>query len=100
MKLLKLKDVNSFFSTIFVFKTINNLSYSPIQFQVRNVPQYGLRNNNRLLEVPFTRHRYIELFIGTRGPVLWNNIPEAIKNKNSVFSFKYSLKKYYLDAYE
>ena len=99
MNLLKLTDINKFFSLIYVYKTLNNLTYSPFRFQVRNVPHYELRNDNYQLVIPFTRHKYIQLFIGTRGPLLWNNLPVAIKIKTSIASFKRALRKSYINMY-
>ena len=32
--------------------------------------------------------------------VIWNNLPKDIKTKPSVNSFKFALKKYYLESYK
>ena len=33
------------------------------------------------------------------GPILWNNIPDNIRTSTSVNSFKYNLKKYFIESY-
>ena len=99
LRILKLSDMNKLITATFVYKSINNYISSPINYQFRFVNQYNLRNQNTM-HVPFHRSRQTELFVHIRGARLWNEIPQSIRNKTSVFSFKRNLKIYYLDAYE
>ena len=100
LNLLKIEEINKYCTALYVYKAINNHTYSPILFRFRNIPQYALRNNNdNYLEVPFVRLRHSQLFIHVNGPGLWNNIPINLRLLRNLNSFKRNLKKYYLDAY-
>ena len=99
LKLLKLTDICKVNTLLFMFKTLNNLAYSPLQFQIRVIPGYQLRNNGNQLHVPFSRHSYGQSFIRIRGPNLWNNIPQAIRDSRTIMTFKRNIKKYYIESY-
>ena len=95
LKLLNVDHVNEYSALVFIFKSLNNLTYSPVSFNYRNVEEHFLRNNNNHnLEVPFTRNRFSQMFITIRGAKLWNTIPLNIRNATYVESFKQNLKKY------
>ena len=98
LKMLKLDDVIKVNLAIFVFKTINNLVSTSIQFNARFVGPYNLRYVPPL-NVPFVRNRQAQMFIPVRGATLWNSLPENIRNSQSLFSFKKNIKQYYLSLY-
>ena len=101
LMVLKLNDINRLNTAIFVYKSIHNLISSPINFLIRAINIYNLRNHNNIdLEVPRHRSRQSELFIHVRGARLWNEIPLVIRSKPSVCSFKFHLKRLYLDSYQ
>ena len=83
---------------LFVFKSINNLIESPIQFNARVAGPYNLRRRDQL-HVPNHTSKQAERFIEIKGAKLWNNTPEVICNSGTVASFKRKLKKYYLESY-
>ena len=65
LELLKLCDINKVSTLMFAYKALNNNIYSPVDFQLRRVPDYEFRNNNdNLLHIPFVRQLYSTLFIG------------------------------------
>ena len=99
LNLLKLNEINKMCTALFVYKSLNNLIHSSINFTYRNVQRYDLRNNNIQLETPFVRFRFSQLFINTRGPNLWNSIPPNLRLAGTLFTFKRNMKKYYLDSY-
>ena len=99
LRLLNVSHINEFSCLVFVFKSLNNIIYSPLVINHRYVRNYQLRNNNNQLEVPFTRHRYAQLFISVRGPNLWNNIPIHIRTAPSLITFKRNLKLFFLNSY-
>ena len=99
LKVLKLIDINKLNTAIFVYKSLNNVIRSPINFQYRNGNAYNLRNQQNL-DIPLHHSRQTELFIEVRGARLWNDIPIEIKLKPNVDSFKFNLKKYYLNSYQ
>ena len=100
LELLKLHDVNRVSTLVFVHKTLNNVVCSPVEFQIRRVPEYRLRNNDdNLLHVPFARQNYSTLFIGIWGPNLWITIPLNIPVARTPMSYKRNIKKFYINSY-
>ena len=64
LNLLKIKEVSELCTLKYVYKTINNLLFSPVSFRYRYINQLSLRNNNNyLLKVPFARLGHSQLFI-------------------------------------
>ena len=98
LNILQLKDLNKLNTALFVYKSINNHINSPINFRFRNVGEYNLRNQD-YIEIPIHSSRQTELFVHVRGSRLWREIPAEIRSKRSINSFKYCLKKSYLDTY-
>ena len=83
---------------IFVFKSINNLILSPIEFESRVQGPYNLRNQEPL-NVPFARSNQSVRFISVRGAAHWNRLPDDIRNARTVITFKKRLKKYFISEY-
>ena len=98
LKFLKLNHIFEMNVLIFVFKSINNLIESPIQFNVRLAGPYNLRRREQL-QVPNHTSKQAERFIDIKGAKLWNNTPENICNSRTIATFKRNLKKYYLESY-
>ena len=99
LNLLKINDTCKVNTLSFIYKSVNNLAHSPLQFQTRRVPRYQLRNDVNQLLVPFSRHNYVQSFICIRGPNLWNSIPQAIRESRTIITFKRKIKKFYIDSY-
>ena len=99
LNLLNLYDILKMSSLVYIYKTLNHLIHSPINFNFRNVQQYNLRNNNVQLEIPYVRYRHSQLFIHVRGPSLWNDIPESIRSSRTLPTFKRNLKQSYINMY-
>ena len=98
LKVIKLPDIIKLNTALFVYKSINSLIPSPIQFQIRVVEGYNLRIQNTI-EIRIFHSRQTELFIHVRGAKLWNEIPYEIRNTASIFSFKKCLNNMYLTSY-
>ena len=59
----------------------------------KHVPSRSLRSRDAdLFYVPHTFSKYGDHRFDVCGPLLWNNLPEHIKNANSVSQFKRSVK--------
>ena len=99
LNILKLDDISKSSASQFVYKSLNNIVQSPIQFNYRDAGPYNIRNIPPLI-VPFSRSRQSNLFIHVRGANLWNELPLRIRNSTSVYSFKRKLKKYFIDSYQ
>ena len=99
LNLLKLSNLNELNTALFVFKSLNGVIYSPIEFTERLAPQYNLRDTEHLT-VPFTRSSQTKRFIHIRGANLWNNLPIQIRMSRTVNTFKNNLKKYFLSSYD
>ena len=96
LKLLKLNEINIYCCCLYVFKCITNVDNTMFNFRRNQV--YLMRNNN-LLDVPFVRSQQSQSNIIYHGPVLWNNLPDRIKNATTIHSFKYNLKQHLLSQY-
>ena len=98
LKILNLLDVIKVNTALFVYKSVHNLIPSPINFEFRIINRYNLRNQSNLI-IPVHNSRQTELFVHVRGSRLWNSLPIELRNRPSVCSFKFHLKKMYLESY-
>ena len=98
LKILKACDVFKVNTLLFVFKAVNSIIPSPLEFVERAPNLYNLRARPPL-QVPNHTSQQSERFIHVRGTRLWNEIPESLRRSPSVFSFKRKLKKGILDSY-
>ena len=97
LKTLKLEDINIYCTALYVFKAVNNLIENKY-FQFRTNEFHRLRHTD-LLQVPIVRSTQSQKFVNYHGVKVWNALPAEIRDKTSVNSFKFSLKKYLLDKY-
>ena len=101
LKTLKVVDINTLQSLIFMYKyknkllpasfhdffTLNSAIHS---YPTRNSPNYHLVNPRLLLAHKSIRHH---------GPDLWNALPDSIKSCKNLFAFKAQMKKRLLSKY-
>ena len=98
---LKIKDINIFQTSIFMFKFKSKLlpetfdkmfTYNSNihKYPTRIANDFHLTNPRLLLSHKSMRHH---------GPDIWNSLPEATKNSPSINSFKTNMKKYMLSKY-
>ena len=99
--ILKLKDINRFSVCQFVFKSLNNLIVPTNYYQLAgNHHAYILRNVTNLeLSIPFMGSLQSQSSPSFYGCHEWNNLPLEIRGRASLASFKYNLKKSYIDSY-
>ena len=64
-------------------------------FEIENVTETNILHTqgSRLVN-------YGAKLLKVAGPILWNSLPTNIRNAKSVHSFKYLLKKLFIDKYE
>ena len=101
LKILKFKDILTYFSCIFTYKSINNQAYPFDYFtnvQESQNNNYNLRNAINL-RPPFHRSAQSSRSPGVFCCSLWNNLPVYIRIKPSVASFKFALKQHLLAGY-
>jgi len=97
LKWLKIEQKYLFDICIMIYKTINKetptwlLSFPT----VGEVIQVATRQSNDLF-VPRTRTDSGKRQLAIRGPTLWNNLPNVIKESNNLNLFKCKLKEYFL----
>ena len=96
---LKFPEILKYFSSIFTYKSLNNLAYPTNYFHsIQQLNQVNLRNAINL-RPPFSSSNQ-----GQRSPSffccsIWNEIPSEIRNKPSVASFKFAIRQYFLNTY-
>ena len=96
-KLLKLKEINIYFSTLFVYKCLNNIIQNKF-YTFRTNIRYTFREHS-LLEVPHVRSNQSQTCITYCGAKIWNQLPLSLRTVPSLTSFKLNLKKYLLSSY-
>ena len=97
LDLLKLHDINTYTCAIFVFKSIqNHINVNLFHFNTNT--RFNLRNLNVLL-IPMCNTRQSQTSIRYHGVKIWNKLPQEIREKQSISSFKKSLKLYLLQFY-
>ena len=99
LKLLKVPEINKYFSLIFVYRSLNYLIY-PIDYftRITNLNTVNLRNQNQL-RPPFASSTQSQSSPQYYCCKLWNELPDSIKNKPSIVSFRFALKHYLLETY-
>ena len=100
LKILKIKEINEYFSGMFVYKSLNNLTFpSNYFFNVNHFTSaYNLRNSHNLRppQAPTLQSQSSPSFYCCH---VWNKIPSEIRLKPSVPSFKFALKQYLINKY-
>ena len=97
MKILKFADIVNYFHAVYVFKSLNGIKNNSYIHRRVNAP-YNLRNGDTL-RTPIPRSTQSQKFISHHGAKVWNTLPYNIRNKNSLSSFKSSLKSLYIATY-
>ena len=97
LKLLKLYDIITFFTAVFVYKSLHgHLEYGNDFSPNPNNP-YRTRNHTDLQPDRVTSAQS-QTHVNYRGTLVFNNIPVEIKRKQTLYTFKSSLKKYLLST--
>ena len=100
-KLLKVEDIHTYQTSIFMYKYTTNLlprsfqSFFTLNTNIHSYPtrrsaDFHLNNPKTLLAHKSIRHH---------GPDIWNSLPDTVKSRTSLHSFKASAKKYVLSKY-
>ena len=94
LKTLKLQDIHTYQTALFMFKHSKNLLpfFQDTFIPNSNIHSYPTRHRNDFhLSNPklLLAHRSIR----HHGPDIWNSLPDHIKSRTSVFSFKATIKK-------
>ena len=76
-----------------IYKALNKISSSLMSelFQIKNM-NYNLRNGNVLVSRNVKTDRYGTESISYLAPLIWNQVPEDIKNSKSLDSVKNRIK--------
>ena len=99
--ILKLCDIYKYRTAIIMFRILK-LGHFP---SIRNSIDLAYPDHNyptrasHLFNVPFPRVLTIRMNFQYQFINIWNNLPNRIKNIESIGSFKRELKKYFLDGY-
>ena len=96
--LLKLHDIFSLQTSMFVFKSVNNLHPIETGFQIIN-HSITTRGVNDLLRIPQCRTSHAQQSVISRGSRSWNSFPSEIRQCATLNSLKRAVKKLFLDQY-
>ena len=98
LNILNFTDLCKYNMLLFVYKSLHNLLYSSIQYVRRNLEAYNIRNPPELY-IPNYNSQQSTMFIISRGASLWNELEQFIRDSNTIYSFKYRLKRKYINTY-
>ena len=82
-----LESRRDFYTTIQVYKILNNLSSAPNVFSP-HTRQGSRSNHSRSLHIPFSRLTLCQRSFYHHGPKLWNGLSEEIINSPTIHRFK------------
>ena len=78
----------------------NTRSTCDVNVNVRNIFQIESVTETNILHTRYSKLiNYGAKLLKVAGPLLWNSLPEGIRNSQSVHQFKFLLKKFLLDDY-
>ena len=97
LKVLKIDDIHTYLTAIFMYKYTTNLLPSSFvnffsynanihSYPTRHSRDFHLNNPKTLLAHKSIRHH---------GPDIWNSLPETLKSRTSLYSFKATAKTLY-----
>ena len=90
-RILKLDDIHKFELAIYMYK---NHSLPIFQY-----PHNHLTRNRGLSNPLYQRLSLTQQSVYYRGPIVWNNLPNEVRNSPSICSFKRVLKDHFLSFY-
>ena len=101
LKRLKIADIHTFHTAIFMYKFSTNTlpkSFQNIFVYNRNIHSYPTRHSS---DLHLTNPKIVIAHKSIRhhGPDVWNDLPDNIKHSATLYSFKASLKKHLISKY-
>jgi len=100
-KILTLKDIHKYVVCVYMYKMIRLNEYISLQDSLELNPlnhNYLTRNRNAFI-LPFPRVESIRINYKYQFINTWNDLPDGLKNLNSLSSFKRKLKNFLIDSY-
>ena len=91
-RVLKFPDIYKFSVAVYMYKNSSDDQFTRLH-------SYNTRGRDNLLS-GFQRLTVTQQSLTFRGPNIWNNIPDEVKDQPNIKLFKKYLKKYLLDSYE
>ena len=75
-------------------------AFSNYFIQTSSVQHHFTRSSVLGYSIPFSRTAARQKSIKYHGPLVWNNLPQEVKESVSVSVFKNTLKRHLLDSYQ
>ena len=100
--MLTVKDIYRLELGVFMYRsTICDLptAFKDYFMKRSDIHNYETRQANNL-EITNNKKTFSDQCIRTNGPILWNSLPNALKNSNSVNHFRKQFKRNLIQAYE
>jgi len=102
MKILKLNELYDLQVSTFMFKYMNSLIPNPLKTLFvlnKQLHSYNTRNRNNPI-VPMHRTELGKKCVAHMGPIIWNKVPDNIKETKTLKSFRSLLKISLLKRYQ
>ena len=97
--ILKFQDVVTYFASLFVFKSIHEISYPINYFHLAGNDHYHNLRNTQNLRPPIAISTQSQRSPSFYCCTIWNDLPENIKSRPSVASFRFAMRRHLLDSY-
>ena len=99
LMIFKIDDINKYFTLVFIYKSLNNLTYPQNYFHL-NTEYHNFNLRNPLnIRAPRYRSKKRQSSPSYYGCSIWNSLPVELRMKPSLASFKSSLKRHLLNQY-
>ena len=104
--MLKLEDLYEQQCATLIHDVINNRSPAPMQELItieRESTAHNLRRHTsdpHNIRIPQTRNKIGASSFCSKGPKIWNRLPQEVKNIERKLTFKHKLKQYFINKYE
>ena len=89
---LNLKDLEQIYNYNCCLYVYRSLSRNEEDFTYRNYARNTRESELHLLNVPMVRTTHSRQNLSFRGPVIWNDLPQVVRENYNYISFKNNLK--------
>ena len=100
IKLLNVKQRRDYFMSLLIFKCIHGLAPDYLCNEITMAIEVTTRNsrfiNSNDVYVPITNTECVKKSFSYRGPVVWNALPDDLKECANLNTFKYKVRDYFL----
>ena len=93
LKLLSIESRLKHYKAVLIYRALNNLTPDYISNLLTPLSDiHSLKSENGLLHISVARTALLNGYFTCSAPKLWNDLPQTVRNSDSLLTFKKSLK--------